>query len=99
MTTECSWEELSGHCEVIGIIEDQQPLTMRLKPLHNGPDNNSLIFLIFLWQIQPICDGNIPRDQGFISISAYPEDGLVDMPMPISIFQSYLCLSDSAQPT
>lgn len=61
-----SWQKGLDHFELIYVIQNQQPIAMRLLPAFDGLDNGLLIWLIFLWKIQILSEAGIASDQCFL---------------------------------
>ena len=82
-----SRQKLIEEVEVIGVVQDEQPLLVRLKPVFHRFNDDGLILLVLLGQVQELCQGSKAGDEGIAGVSLYPQDGTVRVFVPVSVFK------------
>ncbi len=68
------WEIVPDHRQIVGIVEDEQPAGVRLKPLFHGMDHHLLLPGISLGEMEQLCQGDEVQKQGFGGVGLDPQD-------------------------
>src|SRR2546421_10767791 len=93
-----SWRnELLDHGQVIGIVEDEQPVGTIGQPGFDRLNYDYQIWFILLWKIQQMSNGHKRGDQFLLLIGTDPQNGMIVLTIPIGIFDRQLRFANSTQ--
>jgi hypothetical protein len=87
------WDDL----QVVGIVQDAQPVLLSGQPLLHHLDHSGLVLLVLLVEVQHACDGHIVRNEGLLRSRSDPQDGLVLLLIAIGIFHRRLRFANASQ--
>ena len=91
------WEIVRDHRQVVGIVEDEQPAGVRLKPPFHGMDHQLLLPGISLGEMEQSCQGHEVRAQGFGGVGLDPQDEGIAVSGAIGILHYRLRLANATQ--
>ena len=91
------WEIVPDHRQIVGIVEDEQPAGVRLKPLFQGMDHHLLLPGISLGEIEQPCQSHEVRAQGFGGVGLDPQDERIAVTVAIGILHRRLRLANATQ--
>src|SRR6266516_596384 len=98
MTSEGGGQEVTSQCQVISIIQNEQPVRVPLEPQLDGSDDPSTYLLALFRQVGQRSNGKIGGGEGVVGIGLCPQHGLVISSMAIGILQGDLRLANASQP-
>jgi hypothetical protein len=93
MTRAVGGEQVAHRPEVVGVVQDQQPVRGRAEPPPHGRDDHRLVGFIPLRQAQQPRQGDIAGGQRLGRVGAGPEDGRVIFAVPVRILDGRLRLA------
>jgi hypothetical protein len=90
-------QEVGGQLQVVGVVEDEQPVGVREQPALDGGDEHFLILGVVFGELQRCCQLAKIGEQGEQRLGSCPQDGLVLVSIAIGIFDGGLGLAHAAQ--
>jgi hypothetical protein len=96
MATEGGRQELAGQGQVIGIVQDEEPVCVALEPVLDRNDDPFALLLLLLRQVEQPGEGEVGGEEIFACVGQRPEHGLIVPAMAIGILQGQLRFADAS---
>src|SRR6266516_259106 len=77
---------------LLDVIEDEQPVGVRMKPAFDGLNDARLLGFVLFWEVEQTSKFYEISDQHFRGIGLHPQDGLVVRVVAIEILDRCLAL-------
>src|SRR5436305_11595085 len=93
------WQILRQQIQIVSIIQNEQPLAMRLQPFLHSPYHNLLFRCLSLRQFEQAGYGVIRGGECFLVSSWCPQHYFILLMVAVGIFESKVRFADAAQST
>ncbi len=97
MAAEGCWEEFAQESEVVGVVEDEQPVGVGGEPAEGGLDGEHLVLGVLLGEVEAAGESDVADDERFAGVGQGPEDGLVGCAVAVGVFERKLRFADATQ--